>query len=107
AHWEDRGRTTRRLPARRALNSPLMDDVVEDLADVADELSFDAPRIPLVSTVTGRLATEDDLDEPEHWSDQLRATVRFQDAIRTLEAEGVTRFVELGADGTLLAAVPS
>ncbi|MFE5793566.1 SDR family NAD(P)-dependent oxidoreductase [Streptomyces sp. NPDC056503] len=103
AHFEGLGRRTRRLGIRQASHSPRMEVILDDLYDVADELSYEAPRVPVVSTLTGALATVDDLDDPEYWVRHARETVRFLDGVRALEAEGVTRFVELGPDGVLSA----
>ncbi|WP_409240287.1 SDR family NAD(P)-dependent oxidoreductase [Streptomyces sp. PA5.6] len=106
ARWEAEGRATRRLPMRRAAHSPHMDDVLEELLDVADELTYDAPQIPVVSTVTGALVTEEELCEPDYWAEQLRQPVRFHDGVRTLAAEGVHRFLEVGSGDVLSALVP-
>ncbi|SFO55845.1 Acyl transferase domain-containing protein [Amycolatopsis rubida] len=100
AHWEERGRRTRRLPVPQAAHSPRMDEVLEELAEIAGELSYGAPRVPVVSTVTGALAG-DELSEPAHWVATLRQPVRFLDAVRGLEAAGVHRFVDLGPGGGL------
>jgi acyl transferase domain-containing protein/thioesterase domain-containing protein len=106
AHWAERGRETRRLPALQAAHSPRMDEVTDELAEIAAELSYGAPRVPVVSTVTGALVT-DELSEPEHWAATLRRPVRFLDAVRCLEAAGVNRFVDLGPGGGLAGHVRS
>ncbi|MFG3134386.1 type I polyketide synthase [Streptomyces tendae] len=106
ARWEAEGRATRCLPMRRAAQSPHMDDVLEELLDVADELTYDAPQIPVVSTVTGALVTEEEFCEPDYWAEQLRQPVRFHDGVRTLAAEGVHRFLEVGSGDVLSALVP-
>ncbi|MFD9195588.1 SDR family NAD(P)-dependent oxidoreductase [Streptomyces phaeochromogenes] len=106
-HWKDRGRRSRRLAIRQAAHSPRMEVILDDLLDVADELAYEAPRIPVVSSVTGEIATAEELEDPEYWVTHARQTVRYLDAVRTLEAEGVTRFIELGPDGVLSAVTES
>ncbi len=89
------------LTARpQAAHSPRMDEVLAELAEIAGELSYGTPRVPVVSTVTGALAG-DELSEPAHWVATLREPVRFLDAVRSLEAAGVNRFVDLGPGGAL------
>ncbi|MER5843182.1 thioester reductase domain-containing protein, partial [Streptomyces prasinus] len=56
-------------------------------------------------TLTGRLATGDELRSADYWADQVRNAVRFADAATTLHEEGVTTFVETGPDGVLTALV--
>ena len=41
-------------------------------------------RIPMVSTVTGTWAAEDQLSDPGYWASHLRQTVRFSDAVGVL-----------------------
>ncbi|MER0430052.1 SDR family NAD(P)-dependent oxidoreductase, partial [Streptomyces microflavus] len=58
---------------------------------------------PLISTLTGKPTTHQELQNPHYWADQVRHTVRFADAIKTLETEGVTTYVEIGPDTVLSA----
>ncbi|MER6788684.1 beta-ketoacyl synthase N-terminal-like domain-containing protein, partial [Streptomyces sp. NPDC000658] len=101
AHFTELGRRTRRLPVSHAFHSPLMDPVVEALGEVAGRLSFQPPRIPVVSSVTGALLEAAEWADPAYWARQAREPVRFHDVVRTLDAEGVTVFLELGADAAL------
>ncbi|MEV6771980.1 type I polyketide synthase [Nocardia sp. NPDC051030] len=94
------GRKTNRLRVSHAFHSLLMEPMLAEFAEIADQVTFAAPSIPMVSTVTGAPADEQ-IQTPEYWVNQVRATVRFADAARTLSAAGVTRFVEIGPDAAL------
>ncbi|MFE4619547.1 SDR family NAD(P)-dependent oxidoreductase [Streptomyces sp. NPDC056747] len=102
---KQQGRKTKQLTVSHAFHSPHMDGMLDAFGEAASRLTFDAPRITVVSTLTGRLATGDDLRTASYWTDQVRGTVRFSDAVGTLLEQGVTTFVELGPDGVLTALV--
>ncbi|MEV2243858.1 type I polyketide synthase [Streptomyces sp. NPDC049970] len=95
-------RRGRWLEVSHAFHSALMDPMLEEFGSAAGELSYERPRIPIVSTLTGESVEE---FTAAYWVDQVRGTVRFADAVTRLKALGVTRFVELGPDASLVGAI--
>ncbi|WP_308216400.1 SDR family NAD(P)-dependent oxidoreductase, partial [Prauserella aidingensis] len=93
------GTKVRELRVSHAFHSAHLDPVLDRFRDVLTGLTFHEPRIPVVSDVTGAVATE--LTDPEYWVRQAREAVRFHDGLVCLREAGVTAALELGADGGL------
>ncbi len=101
--WAERGRKTHRLQVSHAFHSHHMEGMLEQFAQVAAELSFAAPRIPVVSNLTGRPLSAEQLGDPGYWVEHVRRTVRFAEGIGWIAGQGVESFLELGPDGVLSA----
>ncbi|MGW2473260.1 type I polyketide synthase [Streptomyces sp. NPDC001665] len=99
--WQEKGRRTRRLRVSHAFHSPLMRPALDELASVAAGLSYHAPKVPIVSNVTGTPADAAALATPGYWVRHAELPVRFHDGVRCLEDAGVTAFLELGPGGVL------
>ncbi|GAA3475663.1 hypothetical protein GCM10018966_001890 [Streptomyces yanii] len=74
-----------------------------EFREVAEGLSYRRPEIPIVSTMTGAVATAEELCDPGYWVSHVRRPVRFHDAVLRLVDEGATTFLELGPGGALTA----
>ncbi|MHC3454409.1 type I polyketide synthase [Streptomyces prasinus] len=107
AYFQERGRSTTPLRVSHAFHSARMEPMLADFADVVRRLSLAAPRIPLVSAVSGRAATEEELSSPEFWAGHVRRPVRFADSVAYLRDRGAAHYVELGPNGVLTGLVRS
>ncbi|MER5936571.1 type I polyketide synthase [Streptomyces sp. NPDC001928] len=102
----DEGIRVKRIAVDYASHSAHVADLHADLLTDLAPLTPRAPRIPLLSTVTGERLDTAAMDA-EYWYRNLRQTVRFADAVRTLLDQGFTRFVESGPHPVLTGAVQS
>src|SRR5829696_6368011 len=95
ARLEADGIRTRPLVVSHAFHSALMEPMLAEFRTVLAGLRFSAPRIPLVSNVTGALWTDAEVG-PDYWVRHVGATVRFADGVRALHAAGARAFLEIG-----------
>ncbi|MGO4430041.1 acyltransferase domain-containing protein, partial [Streptomyces sp. MCAF7] len=82
ARFEEQGRKTRRLTVSHAFHSALMEPMLAEFGRVVRGLSFEAPRIALVSNLTGDVVSAERVCAPEYWVEHIRRTVRFADGRR-------------------------
>ena len=101
--WESEGRKVKRLTVSHAFHSPLMEPILEELAQLARGLTFNEPSIPIVSNLTGEPVSGERMRDPLYWREHARQAVRFADGIDWLRRHEVRRFLEVGPDGVLAA----
>ncbi|WP_051766254.1 type I polyketide synthase [Saccharothrix syringae] len=92
------GRRTKRLRVSHAFHSVLIEPMLDEYRAVLEEVSYQVPNLPLISTVTGAVVS-DEVCDPAYWVGQVRSTVRFHDAVQAMTAVGT--FLEVGPDAVL------
>lgn len=89
-----------RLPISIASHSPLMSDAQAQFSEAVHSISWRDPVVPVVSNISGGLMhTKDQLTH--ELSEALTAPVQWQQAVKTMAAQGSTLFVEAGPGDVL------
>nr|WP_263172714.1 type I polyketide synthase [Streptomyces sp. SCSIO ZS0520] len=102
-YWREQGRKTRRLRVSHAFHSAYMDPMLAEFEKTASTLTFHPPTIAVISNVTGKLATVEELTSPAYWARQVRGTVRFHDGVNALAQAQIRILLEVGPRGVLTA----
>lgn len=98
---EEQGISTSPLSISHGFHSPLMEEMLSDFAAVAQEITYATPKIPLISNLTGEIATEA-IASPDYWCRHIRQPVQFVASLATLHREGYEIFLECGANPMLI-----
>ncbi|MDR6859412.1 polyketide synthase [Variovorax guangxiensis] len=102
AALEAKGIVAKALQTSHAFHSAMMEPAVAPFEALVGELTLSAPRLPIYSTLTGRLLTAEEATDPRYWARHLRETVRFSPAVREVLAQlAHPLFIELGPRNTL------
>ncbi|MGH9592246.1 MAG: acyltransferase domain-containing protein, partial [Bryobacteraceae bacterium] len=88
------------LEVSHAFHSPQMEAMQDEFERVASAVQFQAPRVAMISSVTGRELGRQEISA-EYWRRQVREPVRFHQAMETLREKGYAVFVETGPGTTL------
>jgi len=90
------------LTVSHAFHSPLVEPILADFAQVANEVQFSVPQISLISNMTGKLVTSE-VTLPSYWVNHIRQPVRFLTGMETLHTLNGQTFIEIGPKPALLA----
>ncbi|AQA22618.1 phenolphthiocerol synthesis polyketide synthase type I Pks15/1 [Rhodococcus sp. MTM3W5.2] len=100
----EQGHKATLLAVSHAFHSALMDPILNEFGAVAGSVAVAAPKVPIVSNLTGGVAGSD-FGTPDYWTRHVRETVAFAESIEFLESVGVRRYVEVGPGSTLTSVV--
>lgn len=84
------------LATAGAFHSKFMQPAREKLAPVLDGITFHAPKIPVISNVTGKAHSSDPAEIKDVMLRQVTETTRWADDIAAAKALSCTRFIEFG-----------
>jgi phthiocerol/phenolphthiocerol synthesis type-I polyketide synthase E len=97
-----RGIECRRLAMSRAYHSPAAAPVARVVLEAASRMTLNAPKLPYVSSVTGRWVSADEIASPAYWGAHVQNTVRFSSALRQLTEGEKQILIEVGPGESLL-----
>ena len=79
-----------------------MEPMLPEFERFVSGLDRRAPRLQLISNVTGGLVSRDEIAGPDYWRRHARETVQFARGIETLRLRGFDTFLEIGPAPALL-----
>lgn len=92
---------SRALNVSHAFHSPLIEPMLDSFERTAAQVKYNAPRIKLISNVTGQAETTA-VTNAAYWRRHARQGVQFARAIEVLQQDGYTLFLEIGPSPTLI-----
>jgi acyl transferase domain-containing protein len=87
---------TRRLMTSHAYHTWLMDEASKEFATAVGKVEKQAPRMNMISCVSGKWLTAAEAQSGEYWGRQMRKRVRFGAGVNELLAENGRIVVEAG-----------
>ena len=101
-HLDAQGLDTRALRVSHAFHSELIEPALAPLGEALASVRFGSARCTVITNLRGAVTAPGEMAEPGYWLRQMRAPVRFADALQTLLAQRVTHVVEIGPHPVLL-----
>ncbi|MBI1390261.1 MAG: SDR family NAD(P)-dependent oxidoreductase [bacterium] len=85
-----------RLQTSHAFHSAAVEPILRTFEDEIESVRFTTPRFPIVSNLTGRMISFDEIRQPSYWSRHMREPVMFADGIKSLNGHDCRLFLEIG-----------
>ena len=84
------------LTTSHAFHSSMMDPVIEPFENMLRSTRLSRPMIPLISTVTGTILTDEEATSASYWARHLRETVKFSEALSYISTYKSNILLEVG-----------
>ncbi|HET9960304.1 MAG TPA: SDR family NAD(P)-dependent oxidoreductase [Polyangiaceae bacterium] len=97
----ERGVETQRIHISVAAHSSMLEPILREFESYCRSIRFHTPKRPFISNLTGSWVDPEQVKTPGYWVAHLRSTVRFNQGISTLLAEGNPLLLEVGPGRTL------
>jgi acyl transferase domain-containing protein/acyl carrier protein len=84
------------LITSHAFHSPMMEPALGPFREMAQSIPMKAPAVPIMSTVTGDWARDDEICTIDYWVKNLRQTVRFSTGVQKILDQKEAALLEVG-----------
>ncbi|KAA3647729.1 MAG: amino acid adenylation domain-containing protein [Chloroflexi bacterium] len=99
---ETEGIKSKALVVSHAFHSSLMDPILDEFEQFAQQFNFNKPSIPLVSNLSGQVMEENFIPDAGYWREHVREAVNFRGGIEAADNFGADVYLEIGPKATLL-----
>lgn len=101
AGFKAQGTRTTSLKVSHAFHSPLIEPALDEFERIAASVTYSAPKIRLISDITGETARGAQVANARYWREHMRQPVQFMRSVETLYHEGCDVLLEVGPHPTL------
>ena len=101
---KEKGMRTKELQVSHGFHSVLMNPILEDFDDLAQNIEFKKPEISFISALYAREIGENDVFDHTYWTSHIAQKVDFYKAMQSLGNPEDYVFLEIGAN-TVLSAI--
>ncbi|WP_342026018.1 SDR family NAD(P)-dependent oxidoreductase [Cytobacillus pseudoceanisediminis] len=100
-YTDSQGIEASRLHTSHAFHSSMMEPIIDEFKRILETIKLNGPTIPYISNLTGTWITESQALNPDYYAQHLRATVRFNQGVQTLNQAKEYILLEVGPGDTL------
>ncbi|MDH6110588.1 acyl transferase domain-containing protein/acyl carrier protein [Kitasatospora sp. MAP12-15] len=97
----ERGLSVKQLQVSHAFHSPLMTEVFDEFRRALAGITFQQPKLTLISNLTGKVARPAQISTPEYWVRHIGEPVAFEAGMHAVERRGKHVIVEIGPSTAL------